>query len=516
MPTTLTEPPSYPLTEITPTSPRPPSCNSDTSFETQSTARDAEILISAYLPDASPSSPTQHDQKQTSPIAETLSPPPQIDFPLPLCIPQTSVGASFDSAFARAYSDALQDVGISEKMWLDFVDGLNLAIVSSPPVRVVDLFGQAIGFLPWDWAILSSVAIVTATQTGMRVVSKRVADRYLRAANLRLFQPRGLSARLCTTRAMLALIGGQSAGQEEPPQKSKAKATLHKVGRRVGTLFLLTGLPITSRVVRAIADRPPVVEPIPGESTEHVVLRRRLALVSGLALPLRFEGLSPPTKPQGIRNVMNGWSVKLDKRIESRREKRNEQSRRMLQKIDEELARGKAIQDIDPFLLRTDQSSVRLSSSYAHSEDLPATSSISGNSVSGTLDNADDAKSIKKKDKEAKREEREIRKELKARHKAERQEAELEKKNERRARKGLPPKTPRGSFAGHGSFIGTPMQRRVANADLVEHWANEDILWLVLMKSEGDRVIQDIELAESPENEEHVNREEWAPGFENF
>ncbi|KAK7472218.1 hypothetical protein VKT23_000340 [Stygiomarasmius scandens] len=127
----------------------------------------------------------------------------------------------------------------------------------------------------------------------------------------------------------------------------------------------------------------------------------------------------------------------------------------------------------------------------------PSTSLISGNSVSGTLDNADDAKSIKKKDKEAKREEREIRKELKARHKAERQEAELEKKNERRARKGLPPKTPRGSFAGHGSFIGTPMQRRVANAYLVEHWANEDILWLVLMKSEGDRVIQDIELAES-------------------
>ncbi|THV06259.1 hypothetical protein K435DRAFT_789668 [Dendrothele bispora CBS 962.96] len=412
----------------------PLSTETNSDSDSQSAGRDANLLIQTYLSSADEILVSSGCDEQAY-TEEPFVRPSRPNLSLPLCIPQTSIGASFDSAFARGYSDALQDVGISEEMWLDFVDGLNLAIVSSPPLRVVDAAGQALGLLPWDWAIASSFAIVTATQTTMRVASKRLADKYLRTANSKIFHLRGLSARLCTTRAMLTLLGRSA--EIEGPKKTKTKKTLYKVGRRVGTLVLLTDLSITSRIVRDIADKPPVISPIPGETTDRVVLRRRLTMVSGSTLPLRTEGLLPPKKPQGVVDMMNNWSLEFDKKLDLKRE-------------------------------NSSTSTSTATSFFSESPDKRE---------------ADEAKKAKK---EAKRIEREIRIELKARCKAERKAAKLEKENELRS-PGIP-------FIGHGGFIDTPMRRRVANADLMEHWANEDILWLVLMNSELDNTIMDIDV----------------------
>jgi hypothetical protein len=69
-----------------------------------------------------------------------LQKPPGI--PRPICIPQ--IAPSFDAPFARGYNAVLRSsVGISQDELLAFIDGLNLAMTSSPPLRVVDMAGDS-------------------------------------------------------------------------------------------------------------------------------------------------------------------------------------------------------------------------------------------------------------------------------------------------------------------------------------------------------------------------------------
>lgn len=85
--------------------------------------------------------------------------------PLPICLPQVTRG--YDSPFARGWHPQLATSGIEQEDWLRFLDSLNIAMVSeietgiivcyiiqdivqtaSPPLRVVDLAGLVIGFIP--------------------------------------------------------------------------------------------------------------------------------------------------------------------------------------------------------------------------------------------------------------------------------------------------------------------------------------------------------------------------------
>lgn len=105
--------------------------------------------------------------------AETLlgefppAPPEVARLDLPLALPQ--IAGSYDSSFLRAYSPDLERSGVSQDEWLRFIDGLNIAIVStlsasllghateiipycllqtaSPPLRVADLTGRVLGMM---------------------------------------------------------------------------------------------------------------------------------------------------------------------------------------------------------------------------------------------------------------------------------------------------------------------------------------------------------------------------------
>ena len=63
----------------------------------------------------------------------------------PICLPQMEMG--FDMPFARAYPPALADFGISKEGFLEFLDGLNTAMIASPPLQVVDYAGLIVGFV---------------------------------------------------------------------------------------------------------------------------------------------------------------------------------------------------------------------------------------------------------------------------------------------------------------------------------------------------------------------------------
>ncbi|KAJ7784327.1 hypothetical protein B0H16DRAFT_1402158 [Mycena metata] len=268
--------------------------------------RDADLLVQSFLP----SSSVSHQGPS--------------GIPLPFCVPQ--VGDSFDAPFARGYNTALHhSVGISQDQLFAFIDGLNLAITSSPPLRVVDLAGMVIGFIPDHWAIIAGTAIRTVAIVGARVLSKTLTERYLRAANLRLFNPKGLSARLCTTAAMQSLVMRTSSGV--------GPSTMTKIARGVGTLFL--ELPLSSGVVRAIADKPPRVyasiSDVGDGQKVPLAVQRRLASLEGYALPLQFD-VPPPAKAQGVMDAMRSWALAFDQRRTIKKQNKQKSERKELRR----------------------------------------------------------------------------------------------------------------------------------------------------------------------------------------
>ncbi|KAL1762462.1 hypothetical protein FB107DRAFT_244449 [Schizophyllum commune] len=281
--------------------------------------RDSQFLIDSFLPPSAYTS-SRHDA-----------------LPLPFCLPQIATGDG--APFARGYSAIFHEaVDLPMEEFLAFVDGLNLAIVASPPLRVVDLAGKIIGLVPYHWTMIASMAIQAGAQAGMRALSKTLTDRYMRAANLRIFRPRGLAARICTTAAAMQLLGATST------TSGAAKSALNKFGRGVGKVLLKVPLPITSRVVRAVAGATsssggaePMDYTVQDGDEGLLRIQRRLDALGDAALPVSFD-IPPPAKAKGAMDTMQAWGVKFDEGVLARQERRRAGRR-------EELAEKRARQE---------------------------------------------------------------------------------------------------------------------------------------------------------------------------
>ncbi|KAJ7147158.1 hypothetical protein C8R43DRAFT_1012152 [Mycena crocata] len=398
--------------------------------------RDADFLIQSFLP-----------------IPEHFpSPYDASGMPLPFCTPQ--IAMSFDSPFARGYSPILQSsANISQEQLLGFLDGLNLAMTSSPPLRVVNLAGKVIGFVPYHWAMIAGALMQTAAQTGNHILSKTLTDRYLRAANLRLFKPRGLVVRLCTSAAMQHFV--MRTGNGEGP------STMTKIGRGVGSTLMQLPLPFTSRIVRAIADKPHKVAASisdVGDGKEMpLATQRRLAALEGYALPLEFN-VPPPAKAQGIMDTMGSWGVSFDAWRAGREQNKVEQRRRHLAQIEGQLQR----MDLGPHGYAGQPAMGGGPSGYNHTDDQMYDM--------------------------GRRERRELRRAA---------------RRERKRQRGG------GLISGLIGPKESRLERRVANADLLEQWGNDKVLWVVIMNAELDGEIEGIERAESLDNVEEIKTQTW-------
>lgn len=348
--------------------------------------------------------------------------------------------------------------------------------------------------------MIASIAMSTASQVGMHVLSKTLTDRYLLVANLNLFKPRGLSVRLCTTPAVLHLIGPDSTGGET----SKTKQTINKIGRGVGTVFLKLPIPIISpiaaRIIHAVSDKPPPIAPsgYPGDPVNSPVLMRRLALLEhtfpGATLPVYTQNLPPPAKPEGVMQLMNSWGVKFDEWRENKAEKKNEDRRRAWAQIQAAgVARGEY--PYGPGRQR------RVPSPNPMTMPTPMLSGAAGTSNGGSGGYMD--------------------------YRTARREARAERKAFRRMEKNQR----KGMRKGHLSGM-SKVERRAANADLLEHWATNNVLWVVVMPAEKgiecsssyprprldlsslDEVINDIQIAEDPANEERIDEKTWKMAME--
>ncbi|ESK84844.1 hypothetical protein Moror_14969 [Moniliophthora roreri MCA 2997] len=249
----------------------------------------------------------------------------------------------------------------------------------------------------------------------MHVVSKTPTDRYLRAANLQLFKPRGLSVRICTALAMEKLPSPNEVNQNR----------------------------ILGHVISAIAGKPPTITPSEGPVKDSA-LNRRLARTQVYALPPDVDNMPPPRESEGVINVIASLGVKFDASRREHEERQNAADRRAL------AAERKGI---DPGMFSDYQST-------AHTNPLHGLEQL--------------------------------------------------------------------VFKLMGDRM-TELERRVANADLLEHWADERTLWVVvnilreryayshscgslqtrfLMQS-LDSKIEGIKVAEDLADEERIDDQTW-------
>ncbi|KAJ7021599.1 hypothetical protein C8F04DRAFT_1140307 [Mycena alexandri] len=429
-------PPTFPQPRNPPAYSAPPGPPPPASFSGVQFTRDADFLIQSFLP----SSPVSH---------QGLS-----GIPLPFCAPQ--IADSFDAPFARGYNAALHDsVGLSQDQLLAFIDGLNLAMTSSPPLRVVNFAGMVIGF-------------VYAPKTGMHILSKTLTDRYLRAANVRLFKPRGLAVRLCTTAAMQHLVmrTGNGAGP----------STMTKIGRGVGT---------PPKVHASISD-------VGDGRKMPLATQRRLASLEGYALHLQLD-VPPPAKAQGVMDTMGSWGVAFDQWRDGRKQDKIEQKRRQLERVNSELQRLGINPNGGPLPQMGGQPGYAQPGSGG--QGYSGQPGYAGQAYGGQPgyggggpSNYGGGQQPGGYDAMGRHERKDLRR--------------AAKRSRRRERgPGL-----------IGSLIGpkeSKLERRVANADLIEHWKSDKGLWVVIMNAELDKEIEGIERAESMDNEEQVDPQTW-------
>lgn len=123
---------------------------------------------------------------------------------LPVAIPQMTKGRGMP--FMRLNSPVLQEHGISESDFIEFIDTLNIVSAASPPFKILDLAGGIIGMVPHHWAQLTSNLLKLTAMGGTAIVSKSRTDAFLQEANQRTFGPKGLRVCLITTAALIPTI----------------------------------------------------------------------------------------------------------------------------------------------------------------------------------------------------------------------------------------------------------------------------------------------------------------------
>ncbi|KAH8776302.1 hypothetical protein F5883DRAFT_409957 [Diaporthe sp. PMI_573] len=100
--------------------------------------------------------------------------------------------------FIRAYAPILQDVGIDQETFVDFIDQLNKAVEPSPWISAIDLASLAGHAFPEPIHLLISASALMATQITAEVVSRSKSNAFLDKMNQDFFKPKGLIALVVT------------------------------------------------------------------------------------------------------------------------------------------------------------------------------------------------------------------------------------------------------------------------------------------------------------------------------
>ncbi|KAF2166623.1 hypothetical protein M409DRAFT_23257 [Zasmidium cellare ATCC 36951] len=123
----------------------------------------------------------------------------------PVALPQTDYGDA--KPFLRGYSDELRIYGISERVFIDIVDTINIALVPNPEAQIFQKAADVAGnFLPGVAAIGLAVGQV-GVGIGTELGHASTVAKALSKANLELFVPNGLEICIGDTKDLEAELG---------------------------------------------------------------------------------------------------------------------------------------------------------------------------------------------------------------------------------------------------------------------------------------------------------------------
>ncbi|PTB65869.1 hypothetical protein BBK36DRAFT_1169561 [Trichoderma citrinoviride] len=117
--------------------------------------------------------------------------------PMPVILPQRRPGERA-RGFIHAYAPLLQDVGIDEATFFDFIEQLNMATAPSPWINAINLAAVAVQNVPEPVSIAVSIAARVATQVGLQAHSRSKTNAFLNKMNAGFFRPLGLIAVIMT------------------------------------------------------------------------------------------------------------------------------------------------------------------------------------------------------------------------------------------------------------------------------------------------------------------------------
>jgi hypothetical protein len=138
----------------------------------------------------------------------TEAPPPYESIaPLsrPLAVPQVIHGRG--NPFSRIWAPELQNHGITEREFLEFIDNLNVVATANPPLQILGLVGGVLGNVPHHWVQLAGLAVRTTAAVGTAAVTKGRTERFMIRVNNDYFGPRGLKATISSSEAMRHALG---------------------------------------------------------------------------------------------------------------------------------------------------------------------------------------------------------------------------------------------------------------------------------------------------------------------
>ncbi|KAI0515062.1 hypothetical protein F5B22DRAFT_608160 [Xylaria bambusicola] len=151
-------------------------------------------------------SPDVTDEQQPKELASTFlqrhAEPPSLAslnqrLALPVVITQKRPGKR-TRGFIRAYALVLDDVGINEATFLEFIDDLNKAVLPNPWIQALNLASLAGMAAPEPFTILISIAVQKATNAVSAVHSRYKTNHFINEVNRSFFMPRGLIALIMT------------------------------------------------------------------------------------------------------------------------------------------------------------------------------------------------------------------------------------------------------------------------------------------------------------------------------
>jgi hypothetical protein len=115
----------------------------------------------------------------------------------PVVIPQRRPG-NRSRGWELAYAPALLDCGISQPVFLDFLDAFNNASKGSPYLDAINVAAMGAGFAPGITPMVISMAVPIGVRMAKDAQTKSQSNAYLAKANTELFAPHGLLAMVMT------------------------------------------------------------------------------------------------------------------------------------------------------------------------------------------------------------------------------------------------------------------------------------------------------------------------------